>query len=40
MHMADRLCVISGGKQQQVGTPLEIRTYPANPHVAEFMAEP
>jgi putative spermidine/putrescine transport system ATP-binding protein len=35
--MADRLVVLRDGRVQQVGTPEELHTRPANRHVADFM---
>ena len=35
--MADRLVVLRQGRVQQVGTPEELHTRPANWHVADFM---
>ncbi|MBO0867284.1 MAG: ABC transporter ATP-binding protein [Micromonosporaceae bacterium] len=40
MTMADRIAVLSGGVLQQVGTPDDIYTRPANRFVAEFMGSP
>jgi putative spermidine/putrescine transport system ATP-binding protein len=37
LSMADRLVVLRGGRVQQVGTPEELHTRPANRHVADFM---
>ncbi|MGX6607296.1 ABC transporter ATP-binding protein [Micromonosporaceae bacterium Da 78-11] len=37
LSMADRLVVLRGGEVQQVGTPEELHTRPANRHVADFM---
>jgi putative spermidine/putrescine transport system ATP-binding protein len=37
LSMADRLVVLRGGRVQQIGTPEELHTRPANPHVADFM---
>jgi putative spermidine/putrescine transport system ATP-binding protein len=37
LSMADRLVVLRGGRVQQIGTPEELHTQPANPHVADFM---
>lgn len=35
--MADRLVVLREGRVQQIGTPEELHTRPANSHVADFM---
>lgn len=35
--MADRLVVLRDGRVQQIGTPEELHTRPANRHVADFM---
>jgi putative spermidine/putrescine transport system ATP-binding protein len=37
LSMADRLVVLRAGRVQQVGTPEELHTKPANRHVADFM---
>ncbi len=37
LSMADRLVVLRAGRVQQVGTPEELHTRPANRHVADFM---
>jgi putative spermidine/putrescine transport system ATP-binding protein len=37
LSMADRLVVLRDGEVQQVGTPEELHTRPANRHVADFM---
>ena len=37
LSMADRLVVLRDGRVQQVGTPEELHTKPANRHVADFM---
>ncbi|GGL11388.1 ABC transporter ATP-binding protein [Mangrovihabitans endophyticus] len=37
LSMADRLVVLREGRVQQVGTPEELHTRPANRHVADFM---
>ena len=37
LSMADRLVVLRTGKVQQIGTPEELHTRPANWHVADFM---
>ena len=37
LSMADRLVVLRAGRVQQVGTPEELHTQPANRHVADFM---
>jgi putative spermidine/putrescine transport system ATP-binding protein len=37
LSMADRLVVLREGRVQQVGTPEELHTRPANWHVADFM---
>ncbi|SMF32144.1 putative spermidine/putrescine transport system ATP-binding protein [Tistlia consotensis] len=36
LTMSDRICVLSHGVLQQVGTPREIYSHPATPFVAEF----
>jgi ABC-type sugar transport system ATPase subunit len=38
--MADRIAVLAGGVLQQVGTPDDIYTRPANRFVAQFMGSP
>ncbi|WP_431232145.1 ABC transporter ATP-binding protein [Mycolicibacterium psychrotolerans] len=40
MTLGDRLCVMSGGTIQQIGTPDEIYNRPANTFVAAFMGSP
>ncbi|GAY18170.1 ABC transporter ATP-binding protein [Mycobacterium sp. shizuoka-1] len=40
MTLGDRLCVMSGGAIQQIGTPDEIYHHPANTFVAAFMGSP
>jgi ABC-type sugar transport system ATPase subunit len=40
MTMADRIAVLAGGVLQQVGTPDDIYTRPANRFVAQFMGSP
>ncbi|GFG52359.1 glycerol-3-phosphate ABC transporter ATP-binding protein [Mycolicibacterium agri] len=40
MTLGDRLCVMSGGEVQQIGTPDEIYNRPANTFVAAFMGSP
>ena len=37
LSMADRLVVLRDGRVQQVGTPEDLHTRPANRHVADFM---
>jgi putative spermidine/putrescine transport system ATP-binding protein len=37
LSMADRLVVLRAGRVQQIGTPEEVHTRPANRHVADFM---
>jgi putative spermidine/putrescine transport system ATP-binding protein len=37
LSMADRLVVLRHGRVQQIGTPEELHTRPANAHVADFM---
>ncbi|WP_432824588.1 ABC transporter ATP-binding protein [Dactylosporangium sp. CA-092794] len=37
LSLADRLVVLRSGRVQQIGTPEELHTRPANPHVADFM---
>ncbi|MET7402291.1 ABC transporter ATP-binding protein [Dactylosporangium sp. NPDC005572] len=37
LSLADRLVVLRAGRVQQVGTPEELHTSPANRHVADFM---
>jgi putative spermidine/putrescine transport system ATP-binding protein len=37
LSMADRLVVLRAGRVQQIGTPEELHTKPANRHVADFM---
>ena len=37
LSMADRLVVLRAGRVQQIGTPEELHTAPANRHVADFM---
>ncbi|GIF21510.1 putative spermidine/putrescine transport system ATP-binding protein [Actinoplanes tereljensis] len=37
LSMADRLVVLRDGRVQQIGTPEELHTRPANRHVADFM---
>ncbi len=37
LSMADRLVVLRSGRVQQVGTPEELHSRPANRHVADFM---
>jgi putative spermidine/putrescine transport system ATP-binding protein len=37
LSMADRLVVLRAGRVQQIGTPEELHTRPANWHVADFM---
>ena len=40
MTLADRIVVLSAGKIEQVGTPLELYTKPANLFVAQFIGSP
>ena len=40
MTLGDRLCVMSGGEIQQIGTPDDIYNHPANTFVAAFMGSP
>ncbi|MEH0688862.1 sn-glycerol-3-phosphate ABC transporter ATP-binding protein UgpC [Vibrio cholerae] len=40
MTLADRIVVLSAGKIEQVGTPLELYTNPANVFVARFIGSP
>ena len=40
MTLGDRICVMSDGRIQQVGTPLEVYDYPANKFVAGFIGTP
>ncbi len=40
MSMADRIAVMDGGKLQQIGTPEQLYTYPANLFVARFIGTP
>jgi putative spermidine/putrescine transport system ATP-binding protein len=37
LSLADRLVVLRDGRVQQIGTPEELHTRPANAHVADFM---
>jgi putative spermidine/putrescine transport system ATP-binding protein len=37
LSLADRLVVLRAGRVQQIGTPEELHTKPANRHVADFM---
>ncbi len=37
LALADRIVVLRGGRVEQVGTPEEVYTYPANTYVAGFM---
>jgi putative spermidine/putrescine transport system ATP-binding protein len=37
LSLADRLVVLRDGRVQQIGTPEEVHTQPANRHVADFM---
>lgn len=39
LSLAHRIAVMHGGRIQQIGTPLEIYTRPANPFVASFIGE-
>jgi sulfate transport system ATP-binding protein len=36
-EVADRIVIIDKGAIQQIGTPDEVRDYPANPFVEEFL---
>lgn len=38
--MGDRIAVLSGGRIQQLGTPLELYNHPANEFVATFIGTP
>jgi alpha-glucoside transport system ATP-binding protein len=40
MTLADRIVVLSAGKIEQVGSPLELYTNPANVFVAKFIGSP
>lgn len=40
MTLADRIVVLSAGKIEQVGTPLELYTNPSNVFVAQFIGSP
>lgn len=40
MTLADRIVIIKDGKQQQVGSPLEVYNKPANVFVAGFIGSP
>ncbi len=40
MTMSDRVVILDGGKLQQVGTPKEVFSEPANKFVAEFIGSP
>ncbi|WP_391091464.1 sn-glycerol-3-phosphate ABC transporter ATP-binding protein UgpC [Vibrio sp. NH-UV-68] len=40
MTLADRIVVLSAGKIEQIGTPLELYTNPANVFVAQFIGSP
>jgi alpha-glucoside transport system ATP-binding protein len=40
MTLADRIVVLSAGRIEQVGTPLELYTNPANIFVAQFIGSP
>ncbi len=40
MTLADRIVVLSAGRIEQVGTPLELYTDPANVFVAQFIGSP
>ncbi|MFC0525563.1 ABC transporter ATP-binding protein [Pontibacillus salicampi] len=40
MTMGDRIMVLNEGEVQQVGPPLDIYNYPANPFVATFIGSP
>jgi len=39
LTMSDRIAVMSNGKVQQIGTPVEIYERPTNPFVADFIGE-
>lgn len=39
LSMSDRIAVISAGKLQQIGTPLEIYEHPTNRFIADFIGE-
>lgn len=40
MTMADRICVLRGGKIEQIGTPLDLYDRPVNKFVAGFIGSP
>jgi sn-glycerol 3-phosphate transport system ATP-binding protein len=40
MTLGDRICVMSAGEVQQIGTPTEVYDQPANTFVASFMGSP
>jgi multiple sugar transport system ATP-binding protein len=40
MTLGDRICVMHGGRIQQVGRPLEVYEHPANRFVASFIGSP
>lgn len=40
MTLADRIVVLSAGKIEQVGSPLELYTKPTNLFVAQFIGSP
>ena len=40
MTLADRIVVLNGGRIQQIGTPQDIYSYPANRMVATFLGSP
>jgi multiple sugar transport system ATP-binding protein len=40
MTLADRICVMSQGEVQQIGTPADVYEHPANTFVAGFMGSP
>jgi multiple sugar transport system ATP-binding protein len=40
MTMADRICVMRGGRIEQTGTPLDLFDWPANRFVAGFIGSP
>ncbi len=40
MTLGDRICVMSAGEVQQIGTPTEVYDHPANTFVAGFMGSP
>ncbi len=40
MTMGDRICILRGGRVEQVGAPLEVYANPSNMFVARFLASP